>query len=544
MSATPASRVVPARDDAVLVECADLERALVLFASLRDDPVPGVVDLVPGARTVLVRYDPRTVTAAELAETVRVRETADAASTGPDRPAGRFVRIPVDYSGEDLAEVATLLGITPDEVVARHTATEYTVGFTGFAPGFAYLTGGEALEVPRRSTPRTRIPAGAVGLAGRFSGIYPRESPGGWQIIGTTAARMWDLTRDRPALLAPGDRVRFVRQGDAVGATPPAAPVPPAGPVQPIPTRSNPTRAALHVVSAGALTLLQDLGRPGLAAMGVSASGAADPVALRAANRLVGNDAATACLELVGGGLELAARGTRVLAVTGAGVELIIVRADGELTEVPFGRPFVVEDGESLRVGVPTTALRSYLAVRGGFDLAPVLGSLSTDVLSGIGPDPIVAGAVLPVRTPATGLAAVDTDWVPPAEQTVELNVVLGPRDDWFTSDAVAALAAQTWTVSSQSNRVGLRLDGEPLTRSTVAELPSEGTLAGAIQVPSDGRPVLFLADHPVTGGYPVIAAVASYHLHLAGQLPPGAAVRFRPISPNSRHRVAVEDRN
>ena len=188
-------------------------------------------------------------------------------------------------------------------------------------------------------------------------------------------------------------------------------------------------------------------------------------------------------------------------------------------------------------LGMPCAGIRSYLAVRGGFAVAPVLGSCSTDTLARVGPAPIAAGDVLPIRSVERG-AIVGLFEQPPADlptmdETITLDVVMGPRIDWFTPEAVALLASQVWKVTPQSNRVGLRLAGEEaLTRANPAELPSEGTALGALQVPPSGQPVLFLADHPLTGGYPVIGAVASYHLDRAGQVPIGASLRFNPIHP------------
>jgi len=191
--------------EAVLVEVDDLDEALALYAALRAAALPGVTDLVPAARTVLVRLDPAATTPQRVRSAI-----AGLPADRHDRPDAGTVTIAVRYDGPDLADVAAHTGLTEAEVVARHTATTWTVAFAGFAPGFGYLTGGDpGLEVPRRETPRTRIPAGSVGLAGRFSGVYPHDSPGGWQIIGSTPLRMWDLDRDPPALLTPGVRVRF-----------------------------------------------------------------------------------------------------------------------------------------------------------------------------------------------------------------------------------------------------------------------------------------------------------------------------------------------
>lgn len=196
-------------DVALLVEVADLDAVLGLHAALEAEPPPGVVDLVPAARTVLVRIDPAATTVERVAQAVRAVEPA-----ARDATSSPLVEVPVAYDGDDLDEVAELTGLGREGVVAAHTEQTWTVAFVGFAPGFGYLVGqDERLHVPRRSTPRTRVPTGAVGLAGQFSGVYPRSSPGGWQLIGRTDLALWDLDREPPALLAPGVRVRFVRVG-------------------------------------------------------------------------------------------------------------------------------------------------------------------------------------------------------------------------------------------------------------------------------------------------------------------------------------------
>jgi KipI family sensor histidine kinase inhibitor len=191
--------------EALLVEVDDLDAALALYAALHAATLPGVVDLVPAARTVLIRLDPAVTSPAAVE-----KATAGLRLDGPGVTDAGTVEIPVSYDGPDLAAVAEHTGLTTDEVITLHTGSPWTVAFAGFAPGFGYLTGGDPrLDVPRRDSPRTRIPAGSVGLAGRFSGIYPNDSPGGWQLIGSTTARMWDLGRPEPALLVPGVKVIF-----------------------------------------------------------------------------------------------------------------------------------------------------------------------------------------------------------------------------------------------------------------------------------------------------------------------------------------------
>ncbi|WP_439669219.1 5-oxoprolinase subunit PxpB [Cupriavidus necator] len=525
-------RFLPVTSNALLVELADLDQTLALLASLQRDPVHGVAELVPAARTILVHFRPSAISAAALVSAIAARDRSQRVERS-----NILVEIPVRYDGEDLAEVAQLLGITPREVVRRHTGSEYTVAFTGFAPGFAYLSGGHpSFDVPRRSTPRTRIPAGAVGLAGTFSGVYPQASPGGWQIIGVTPVAMWDLNREQPALLQPGYRVRFIDiatldgvldAGSAIAAGVPAR--------QPLPTDKAAAAAALKVKATGLQTVFQDLGRHGQAGQGVSASGAMDQAALKMANRLVGNRSDGAALETVGGGLQLQSVGETVLAVTGADAALTVRTADGRQWSVPNHQALALADGDTLSIGQPLAGARSYVAARGGFAVTPVLGSCATDSLAKVGPAPLAVGDVLDLL-PAPAGAVVGTPGLPAAdlptvEQDVVLDVVLGPRTDWFTAESVARLAAQRWQVTPQSNRVGLRLAGEvPLERAITGELPSEGTALGALQVPPSGQPVLFLADHPLTGGYPVIGAVAPYHLDRAGQIPVGAWLRFNPL--------------
>lgn len=533
-------RFLPVNTHSLLVELADLDQTLALLESLQRDPVAGVLELVPAARTLLVSFDPLRLSAEQAVAAMATRDV-----TVRVERASRLIEIPVDYEGEDLAEVAQLLGVSPREVVQRHTGSEYTVAFTGFAPGFAYLTGGDPLlNVPRRKTPRTRIPAGAVGLAGTFSGVYPQASPGGWQIIGITPEAMWDIDRQPPALLQPGDRVRFVDQCVRPARKAPAAAQASATPAAPVATASAaaaPAAAAsgveIEIVSPGLQTLTQDLGRPGQAGQGVSASGAMDRQSLRRANQLVGNTSDEACLETVGGGLQLRSHGDAVVAITGADVPVTLKDDTGRTFTLACNQPLALSASDRLTLGVPRAGARAYVAVRGGWQVAPVLGSRSTDTLANVGPAALAAGDRLAVNPVTRGAivqdAACGVPTLPVAGETVVLDISMGPRTDWFTADAVQTLCEQDWLVTPQSNRVGVRLSGEQsLARAVEGELPSEGTPTGAIQVPPSGQPVLFLADHPLTGGYPVIACVAPYHLDLAGQIPVGARVRFNPIKP------------
>lgn len=196
-------RILPAGDHAVLVELDDLDQVLGYYTALTAKPPTGVIDIIPAARTVMITTDGTDLTA--LTATLRaVRPIADVRSDG------ELLEVPVTYDGEDLAEVADLLDCSVDEVIRRHTADSWTVAFCGFAPGFGYLTGTDSWDIPRRTSPRTKVPAGAVALAGEFTGVYPRQSPGGWQLLGHTDLKVFDQTRDPAALFHPGRRVRFV----------------------------------------------------------------------------------------------------------------------------------------------------------------------------------------------------------------------------------------------------------------------------------------------------------------------------------------------
>jgi biotin-dependent carboxylase-like uncharacterized protein len=280
----------------------------------------------------------------------------------------------------------------------------------------------------------------------------------------------------------------------------------------------------LRVVATGPLATVQDAGRPGWAAIGVPRSGAADRAAHDLANRLVGNRPEAATVETTAGGLRLRAERTALVAVTGAPVPLTVAGRAASLNA-----PVTVPAGAELVLGTPAIGLRSYVAVRGGVDVPPVLGSRSTDRLSGLGPAPLAAGALLAIGADAGEEPVVDVAPVRPPSDHPVLRVLPGPRRDWLAADAWTRLVSDGWTVSADSDRVGLRLTGPRLVRAREDELPSEGLVPGAVQVPPDGAPVLFLADHPVTGGYPVLAVVVTADLPAAAQLRPGDELRFRP---------------
>lgn len=541
---------------AVLVEVESLDEVLALRAALAASAPPGVVDLVPAARTVLVSVDASLLTlaaarawvssaASTLPQGRNAMDAAPATDPTPARSAAAHrVELDLAYDGPDLADTAALLGLTPAELIARHSALEWTVAFTGFAPGFGYLVSPDwPYDVPRLDTPRTRVPAGAVGLAAGFTGAYPRETPGGWRLIATTTARLFDadaVAPASPALLAPGTRVRLrpvpapalnpdretttggrdhgvsplSRRSVAVSREGPA--VAPAGP------RAD---RGIRIVEPGLLATVQDLGRAGRASLGIAPSGALDRFALRTANRLVGNAEAAAGIEVTMGGFRAEAQRDLWFAVTGAWGP---VRLDGRPVD-----PYEAHEwprGAELHLDWFAQGARAYLAVRGGLDAPLVAGSRSTDLLAGLGHAPLRAGDGLAVlAAPDAPIPIADSwPWTAPSGDELVVELSAGPRADWFATSAHELLFTGPWTVTADADRVGVRLDGPELVRTRAGELPSEGMVPGALQVPPSGRPTILLADGPVTGGYPVIAVATDASLDAIAQALPGSRIRFR----------------
>jgi len=279
----------------------------------------------------------------------------------------------------------------------------------------------------------------------------------------------------------------------------------------------------LEVLRTGPLALIEDLGRAGLAHMGVTRSGAADRRAHTLANRLVANPGDRATIEVTFGGFTARVRGGDIaIAVTGADT-------DPAVNGIPFGTNSIhhAHDGQVISLGAPHSGLRSYLAVRGGIDVAPVLGSRSFDVMSSIGPQPLQPGDVLPIGEHTDEFPELDQAPVAAiVDDTIEMSVVPGPRDAWLTDPD--ALVRTTWVASDRSDRVGMRLVGRPLEhRWPDRQLPSEGASRGAIQVPPNGMPVILGPDHPVTGGYPVVGVISDQDIDRAAQVRPGQTVRF-----------------
>ncbi|MBI5690344.1 MAG: 5-oxoprolinase subunit PxpB [Verrucomicrobia bacterium] len=511
----------PLGDSAVVVhvgreisrETARMVQALA--EELRAVRLPGLTDVVPAFASVALFFDEvGRVDVAGLEAEVAPRVARLAQRGG--RLDSRQVEIPVVYGGAegaDLEEVARRTGLAPAEVIARHAGAEYFVNAIGFTPGFPYLGGLPAeLATPRRATPRPRVPAGAVGIGGSQTGVYPLESPGGWNLIGRTPLRLFDGRRSEPALLRAGDLVRFRpvpsaewESADGTGAAP-----------------NGHTPGGIEVVRPGMYTTVQDLGRRGFRSGGVPVGGAADAWALRVANLLVGNEEGAAGLEFTLVGPELRFREDLWVALAGA-----------EFADVPSGRPWRVRAGETLRFGEARCGCRGYLAVAGGIDVPEILGSRSTLMRAGMGGGhgrALAAGdrvAVARGRTPGPGQWQVDPRVLSVHRDPAVVRVVRGAEASEFPSDAWGT----EFTVSRQSDRMGVRLEGPALVRQKGAELISTPVAPGTVQVPPDGHPILLLAEAQTIGGYPQWAHVITVDLPRVAQLRPGESVRFQEVS-------------
>jgi len=492
-----------------------MEEAHGLAWAIAHQDWPGIEEVVVGFGAVTVVVDPARAEIDEIADRVQRLEPAPRGELSL-----RTIEIPVVFDGEDLEQVAILTGMSQSGVAAAMAGAELVVAMVGFVPGFGYLVGLPELlaSVPRRATPRARVEPGAVALGGGYAGIYPVATPGGWQVVGHTAERLFD--RDEPpfAVLRPGDRVR-IRSVERIEAQAEAA-------------RRSLTVAqgvpSVRVLSPGTLTTVQDRGRIGVAALGVPRAGAADSVSARIANRAVGNGEEAALVEMTLRGATLGFGAARLVALVGD-ADLAV---DGR--SLAPGAVHLVASGQVVQVGRIGPAPRAYLAIAGGIESSLVLGSRSSDLLCGLGPGPLVEGDELALGVPGRARGRFGRP-----ESSATLRVLRGP--DPTDDDAWARIESGTYLVGTKSDRTGVRLEPErPL--PAVAGLPgSVGMVTGAVQLPPDGNLIVLGVDHATLGGYPVVAAVVSADLPRLGRLSPGDTVRLQQVDRSEAARLRLE---
>lgn len=486
---------------------ARLARVLALSEVLRETQIPGVTDLVASFETVAVHFDP-----ADGEDVLERLLAMPPPAGGGGGFAGRSFDIPVDYSpaeGSDLESAASRLGMTPQEVAAIHAGAEYLVAAVGFSPGFPYLLGLDPrLHLPRKPTPAP-VPAGSVAIAGGQAGIYPNASQGGWHVLGRTDSRLFDPSRKPPALLRPGDTVRFL----------PASVIANTRSPQP---DDEPCEAGIEVLDPGFSATIQDRGRPGQQDAGVSPGGAADWVAAAVANQLVGNPAGHAVIECAVSGPLLRFQKASTAAWWG--------------WSRGSGRPVRFQPGETLDLRTRMNSLRGYIAVAGGFEVPLVLGSRSTDVRAGFGGHrgrPLRAGEVIATGIPDRSAPAAGTwhvAWPRPASM-VKLRFLPGMQSGWFDDESAALLRSAIYQTSAAGDRTGIRLRGPALNLASPREMVSQPVVPGSIQVPPDGTPIVLLSECQTIGGYPQIGHVISADLPALARALPGTPVVFEEVT-------------
>jgi KipI family sensor histidine kinase inhibitor len=498
------------------------EEAQSLAEAMRSAQLEGVEDVLPAADTVGILVDPER---SHLASVL----TFAADLTFDDRTrTGRDVEVEVCFDGPDLGAVADFVALEVAGVVARLAATTLRVGWLGFMPGFAYLVGlpDSLASVPRLARPRARVPAGSFALAGGYAGIYPQATPGGWNVLGRTAVRLFDADRSEPAFLAPGDLVR-IRPVASLDSPEPGPPEP--GPAERLAiSAAGPRRVS--VLDAGTLTLIEDLGRVGMAHLGVGRGGPADALRHRIANLAVGNPATSAVLEITASGPTLRFDCAAHVALVGE-CSLYI---DGR--EAPPSSVQLVDAGQTVSVGTVRQGLRSYLAVSGGIETPPVLGSRAADARFSLWPGPLRRGDELDLGTAGRPRGR----FFEPAFGTV-LGVEAGPDGGGEPAAAAAfqILLGHRWQVTPDSDRVGTRLrPTEPAAARVAADaarrlppIASRATVTGAVQLPPDGCPIVLGPEHGTVGGYPIVAVLTPSSESRSGQLRPGDVVSFESAS-------------
>jgi KipI family sensor histidine kinase inhibitor len=516
--------------------------------------LPGVVETVPSFAALLVYYDPLTVDYDSLCASIAALEPQAQATV---LPPARTVELPCCYDpelGPDLLAAAERIGASVDELVALHAGASYLVYFIGFTPGLPYMTGmPERLGLPRLETPRTKVPAGSVGIGGGQCCIYSVDSPGGYWLLGRTPLPLYDPSAEDPTLLRPGDRVKFrpidraefaaieSKQGsnsDRAGNRPRT--VAPAGRgrgASPGARAQSIIRAQIKVLDPGPQTTVQDLGRPGHLRYGIPPSGPVDGAAFILANRLVGNADGAAALECTVLGPRLEALTPCAIAVTGAAMPVTV---NGR--EAPRWTTLLLEAGDVVKVGPAGAGVRAYVALAGGIDVPEVLGARATYLrgrLGGLEGRALRRDDVLTLFPASRPPVRRIPEAVQPAlDAEPEIRIVLGPQDDRFTAEGIAALLSAPYEMLAQSDRMGARLRGQRITHSRGHDIISDGIALGSIQVPGDGQPITLLVDRQSTGGYTKVATVCSFDIRRLGQVKPGQRVRFRAITLAEAHRT------
>ena len=560
-------KIVAASEDSLQIQfeqkiCPEVNHQISAFCQafeLMTKDMPEIIEIVPTYCAVSIYFDEKSASpelirkvALEVLEKMDDKEGSGVRAGEGDLPeGGRIISIPVCYEDQefapDLEKVCAHAKMTKEEVIRLHSASDYLIYMMGFLPGFPYLGGmDERLNTPRLESPRTKIPAGSLAIGGAQTGLYPVESPGGWNIIGRTPLELFDLSRNPQFLYRAGDKIRFVpvsRQefdhfdedrwmkeefGALVTAT--------AASTAPCKKESLVCGGGIKILEAGLLTTVQDSGTRGFQKYGISQSGAMDQISFRLANRLCGNDQNAACLETTLSGPTLTFVNEFDFVLTGAVFEAATL--DGQ--NIEMNKKYHAAAGSMLSCGIASKGLRSYIAFSGGILVPELFGSRSTNLKSKSGGyygrklesgDQLALGYKKEGRAP--GQNAVE-----PGEAELEPVVTVFPGEiltlkcqkssqtDFFDEECLKRFTSLVYTVAPQSDRMGIRFTGESLNCGKT-DIISDAIPLGAVQITSAGLPVVMASDRQTTGGYAKIACVKKESMCCLAQALPGTKIRF-----------------
>ncbi len=457
----------------------------------------------------------------------------------------------------DLEATAAQCKLSTRELIDLHKSSDFTVDIVGFMPGFAYCSGlNPRLKLPRLKSPRSQVPAGSVAIAGLQTAIYPQSTPGGWNLIGKCPDRLFDINRKPPGLFMPGDHIQIIEITFAelteIEAVNRAA--------------ATENLAAIHhqqlnpdieIIYAGTLTSIQDLPRYGLMHCAVSPSGAADQAALHLANALVGNSTDTAALEITSIGPRIIFHTEALIAWVGG---ICVVKINGQLT--PGNRPVWVAAGSSVEFAEIQAGYRLILAIRGGIDTPTILGRKGAYLSADIGTKRLQKGSSLVLSKPTNAVIepvleelyklpdnkrypkwSINSPYL--ANKKIELIDALPGLHLQQLNKKEQALFWQTiWTISPQSNRMGMRLQGDFALKTPFLEIASQGMMLGTVQLPASGEPIIMMAEHQTTGGYPRLAEVIRSAQTKLAQLKPGQQIRFNQVTLNEADAINLQADN
>lgn len=533
-------RLVPSGDCAITIrfheeisnEINDLVRAI--YQAMLAISMEGIIEVTPTYNTLMITYNPLKISYKTLVDRLNtLMETVDKFEI----PISKNVDIPTLYGGEhgpDLEYVAHLNHLSTEEVINIHTSTVYRIFMLGFTPGFPYLGGmDERIASPRRTEPRLKIPAGAVGIAGVQTGIYPIESPGGWQIIGQTPLELYNPSRKEPILLKAGDSLRFVPISQETFNQIKAENVLENVLENDLSFNSDYPFEDKHITihKPGLLTLVEDMGRYGYQAFGVPVSGVMDTFAAQMANLLVSNTREEAVLEITLSGPEILFNFNGYIAITGGDLVPMLNQQSIQMWET-----LCVQKGDILSFKGLKAGTRSYLAIAGGIQVKTVMNSKSTYTkahLGGHNGRALIKGDCLKVGdcTKKIIRKMIAPMMIPVYKNVIKIRVIMGPQLEHFNENGIHTFLSSVYHLTIDCDRMGYRLEGPTIEHSGGADILSDGISFGAIQVPGNGKPIIMMADRQTTGGYAKIANVISADLPKLAQAKSGDQITFHQVS-------------